>query len=63
MSGEIFNANMQVKEGKLTIEIDLTQEKGLSGSGKNIIVSSTGGNTKVPGSEDMQIGLNVFKKP
>lgn len=51
------------KDGKkLTIEVDLTQEHGLSTSGKTTIVASTQGNAQT-GVKGIQFGLNVFKKP
>ena len=53
---------MSVKGKKLTIEVDLSKEFGESGSGKTIIVASSGGNVAVPENEDIKMGLNVFKK-
>lgn len=48
---------------KLTLEIDLTQRLGKSGSGKNVIVASTEGNQPVEGAKgDIKFGLNVFTK-
>ena len=56
------NVKLEVKDGKLIIEIDLTQEFGLSKSGKTISIASTKGNQKIEGA-DAVIGLNVYKYP
>ena len=56
------NVKWEVKDGKLIIEIDLTQEFGLSKSGKTISIASTKGNQKIEGT-DAVIGLNVYKYP
>lgn len=55
------NVNMSVKDNKLLIEVDLSQNFGLSGSGKSIVIASTEGNKSVPGTDDIKIGLNVYK--
>lgn len=56
------NVKWEVKDGKLIIEVDLTQELGLSKSGKTISIASTKGNQKIEGT-DAVIGLNVYKFP
>ena len=56
------NVKWEVKDSKLIIEIDLTQESGLSKSGKTITIASTKGNQKIEGT-DAVIGLNVYKYP
>lgn len=55
--------NVQTKrEGDiLTITVDLSQDHGPSKSGKTIIVASSQGNAKVEGSEDIKMGLNVYR--
>jgi len=58
----VENVKWEVKDGKLIIEIDLTQEFGLSKSGKTITIASTKGNKKIDGT-DAVIGLNVYKYP
>lgn len=55
------NVKMSVKDNILSIEVDLSQNFGLSGSGKSIVIASTEGNKPVPGTEDVKIGLNVYK--
>lgn len=55
------NVKMSVDGNKLTIEVDLSQNFGLSSSGKSIVIASTEGNKAVLGTEDIKIGLNVYK--
>nr|WP_319488503.1 hypothetical protein [uncultured Caproiciproducens sp.] len=55
------NVKMSITDNKLLIEVDLSQSFGLSSSGKSITVASTEGNKPVPGSEEIKIGLNVYK--
>jgi hypothetical protein len=55
------NVKMTVKDKKLVIEVDLTQNFGLSSTGKSEIVASTHGFVDVPNT-DMKLGLNVVKK-
>ena len=55
------NVKMSVTDNKLLIEVDLSQSFGQSSSGKSITVASTEGNKTVPGTEDIKIGLNVYK--
>ena len=52
---------MEVQGEVLVIRVDLTKEYGLSGSGKSVIIASTGGNIAVPGREEVKIGLNVYR--
>ena len=56
------NVKMTKKGNTLTVEIDLTQNFGPSRTGKTIIVASTEGNKKVPDTEDIFIGVNVYAK-
>ncbi len=55
------NVEIKVDGNKLTIIVDLSQEFGLSSSGKSVTIASTEGNVSVPGSEEVKIGLNVYK--
>lgn len=55
------NVDIQVKDGKAIITIDLKAEHGPSKSGKTTIVASTGGNQQIPGT-DVTLGLNAYKK-
>ena len=43
------NVEMKVDGTKLTIVVDLSQEFGLSSSGKSVTIASTEGNVAVPG--------------
>lgn len=56
------NVEMSVNGNSLTIKVDLTMSFGLSGSGKSIIIASTGGNIVIPGSNGVMLGLNVYSK-
>ena len=55
------NIAMRLEGNKLIITVDLTQQYGLSGSGKSIIVASTDGNISVPGNEEVKVGVNVYR--
>lgn len=57
------NVEMKVTGKKLTIEVDLEKEFGMSKSGKTVVVASTLGNVSIPEHEDIKIGLNVYKYP
>ena len=54
------NVKYVIDGDKLTIEVDLTEEHGLSSSGKSIIVATTEGPFRVPGREE-RIGLNIYR--
>lgn len=56
------NVEMKVEHGKLIVTVDLTKELGPSSSGKSVIIATTEGNTEVPGTPDVKIGLNVYRK-
>jgi hypothetical protein len=58
---ETQNIRMEVQGETLVITIDLSKAFGLSGSGKSVIIASTGGNIAVPGREEVKIGLNVYR--
>lgn len=50
-----------VSDGKqLVITVDLNNNEGLSGSGKNQIIATSSGNVSVGG--EVKMGLNVYKK-
>ena len=55
------NVVFEVQGDQLVITIDLSQELGVSSSGKSIIIATTGGNVAVPGWEDVKVGLNVYR--
>ena len=56
------NVEMSVERNVLTLRVDLSKEFGPSSSGKTIIIASTEGNAPVPGRDDAQVGLNVYRK-
>lgn len=55
------NVKMFVDGSKLLIEVDLSQDFGLSSSGKSICIASSEGNKAVPNTDDIKIGLNVYR--
>jgi hypothetical protein len=55
------NVEFEVQGDQLVITIDLSQELGVSSSGKSIIIATTGGNVAVPGWEAIKVGLNVYR--
>ena len=55
------NMIMEVKDNKLTITIDLTEEQGMSKSGKSMVIATTSGNVSIPENDDIKIGLNIYK--
>ncbi len=62
--GTLIGQNVSIevtKDNKAIITIDLSHRGGLSGSGKSIIVASTGGNVTIPGTQVI-LGLNAYVK-
>lgn len=55
------NVDVRVEKKKLIIEIDLTKDFGASKSGKTTMIATTEGNFKVPGTDDVVLGLNAYK--
>ena len=55
------NVQIEIKDGKAIIIIDLAHRGGLSSSGKSVIVATTSGNVTIPGSE-VVLGLNAYVK-
>ena len=53
------NVKYSVKEKKLTITIDLSQEHGMSKSGKSTTIATTAGNISL--GDGAFLGLNVYK--
>lgn len=45
---------------KLVITVDLTNNAGVSGSGKSIMIATSGGNVDV--GDGVKMGLNIYKK-
>ncbi|MCI0514236.1 hypothetical protein L0128_13550 [candidate division KSB1 bacterium] len=57
------NVQIEVKDNKAIITIDLSQDFGESKSGKTIVVATTRGNVPIPGAENFRIGINCYKYP
>jgi hypothetical protein len=55
------NIETEVHGNILTIKVDLSQEHGVTGSGKSIKIASSDGNIAVLGREDIKLGLNDYK--
>ena len=55
------NVETRVNGDSLVITVDLSQENGLSKSGKTTIIASTEGNIKLEHSSGAVLGLNVYK--
>jgi hypothetical protein len=58
----VKNVDMQVKDGKLVITVDLAKQLGPSSTGRSIIIASTEGIVSVPSQPDVKVGLNIYKK-
>lgn len=55
--------NVEVKGNIVTLSFDVTERHGMSSSGKTEIVASTSGNVRIPGHENVFLGLNAYVKP
>src|SRR5256885_16802326 len=55
------NVEFEIEGDQLVIRVDLSQELGVSSSGKSVIIATTGGNVAVPGWEAVKGGLNVYR--
>lgn len=60
------NVTASVKDGVLTLTIDLTADTRPSKAGKSDVVATTGGNVIVPGAliddRPLSLGLNAYAK-
>jgi hypothetical protein len=56
------NCEMKLNGNMLTITVDVTKDFGKSASGKSVIIATTEGNVTVPDTDDIKIGLNIYKK-
>ena len=54
------NIKVTVKDGILTMVVDLKHRGELSGSGKSTIVATTSGNIPIPGYEEVKMGVNIY---
>jgi hypothetical protein len=55
------NVQVEIKDGKAIITIDMAHRGRPSSSGKSIIVASTEGNKTIPGTQ-VVLGLNAYVK-
>ena len=56
------NCEMKVTGNILTITVDVSKDFGKSSSGKSVIIATTEGNVPVPDTDDIKIGLNIYKR-
>ena len=55
------NIQIEIKDGKAILTIDLEHRGNISASGKSVIVATTRGNVPIPGST-VVLGLNAYMK-
>jgi hypothetical protein len=56
------NCEMKVAGNILTITVDISKEFGKSSSGKSVIIATTEGNVTIPETDNIKIGLNIYKR-
>jgi hypothetical protein len=56
------NCEMKITGNILTITVDVSKDFGKSASGKSVIIATTEGNVTIPETDDIKIGLNIYKK-
>lgn len=54
--------NAYIEDNKLHIEVDLSNDGGMSKSGKSLTIASSEGNIVVEPNREIRLGLNVFCK-
>lgn len=65
-ASKMENVEVEIKDGKLILTIDLRENLGSSASGKTEVIATSRGNTRidVPGrNRPIFIGLNVYQYP
>ena len=55
------NIEMIVVNGRLILQVDLTQELGPSMSGKSTVIARSGSKPQVPGYPSVRFSLSVYK--
>jgi hypothetical protein len=55
------NVKMEVQNDVLIIAVDMKAARTPSKSGETMVIASTKGNAKLPGLEQVRVGLNVFE--
>ena len=57
------NIQAEVKDGKLTLTIDLSKPGTVSRSGKSSVIASTRGNKRIgEGEQEVTVGVNVYRE-
>ena len=54
------NVQIEVKDNKAIITIDLSKDFGESKSGKTIVIATTRGNVPIPGAEDISTWIELL---
>jgi len=57
----MLNVATKLTGNKFVVTIDLSQDQGLSGSGKSVVIATTQGNQPVGDSEGTKFGLNIYR--
>jgi len=55
------NIQIEVKNSKAVITIDLKALGVMSKSGKSTVIASTHGNITIPGTDNIKLGVNCYK--
>ena len=58
----MLNVQTAVKDGKLSILVDLAKTFGKSKSGKTTVIATTSGNVLIDPNSGATLGLNVYTK-
>ena len=56
------NIKTSIEGNILTITVDISKSFGPSASGKNIIIASSEGNVSVDDTDDVKMGINIYRK-
>ena len=56
----MVNVKSSVKDGILTLVIDLKERNGTSATGKSTCIASTKGNVELAGTGGAKLGLNLY---
>jgi hypothetical protein len=57
------NIEMLVVNGRLILQVDLSQDLGPSKTGKTRLIASSSGNGFIPGYEGVRLSLSVYRYP
>lgn len=55
------NIQIELRDGKAVITIDLKAPGAISKSGKSTVIASTHGNVTIPGADGIKLGVNCYK--